>query len=115
MDQTPANGFDLARLEAIVAARAAASDASSYTARLVDAGIAKAAQKFGEEATETLIAALCEDEAALTGEAADLLYHLLVVLHLRGVPLSAIMAELERRTARTGLEEKASRPVAAGL
>ncbi len=101
--------FSLADLEAIVAARAQSGDPTSYTRKLVSRGLPKAAQKLGEEGIETVIAALAEDEAALTGEVADLLYHLLVVLHLKGVPLSAVMAELRRRTAQTGLEEKASR------
>ncbi len=109
------SGFDLASLEAIVAARAASTDGSSYTARLAAAGVAKAAKKLGEEATETVIAAVAEDEASLTGEAADLLYHLLVVLRLRGVPLEAVMDELRSRTVQTGLEEKASRPKGSGI
>lgn len=102
--------FDLSQLEAIVAERAASDDANSYTAKLARRGIGKVAQKLGEEAVETVIAALSEDEAALKGEAADLLYHLLVLLHLRGLPLADVMAELQSRTARTGLEEKAARP-----
>jgi phosphoribosyl-ATP pyrophosphohydrolase len=102
--------FTLADLETIVAARARSNDPSSYTAKLAARGLSKAAQKLGEEGVETVIAALTEDDAALTGEAADLLYHLLVVLHLRGLPLSCVMEELQRRTAQTGLEEKASRP-----
>jgi phosphoribosyl-ATP pyrophosphohydrolase len=109
------SGFDLASLEEIVAARAASTDGSSYTAKLAAAGVAKAAKKLGEEATETVIAAVAEDERALTGEAADLLYHLLVVLHLRGVPLADVMEELRSRTARTGLQEKASRPAGSGI
>ena len=102
--------FDLSQLEAIVATRAASSDPNSYTAKLARRGLPKVAQKLGEEAVETVIAALAEDEAALKGEVADLLYHLLVLLHLKGVPLSDVMAELQARTARTGLEEKAGRP-----
>ena len=101
--------FTLTDLETIVAARARSDDPTSYTAKLAARGVAKAAQKLGEEGVETVIAALTEDDKALTGEAADLLYHLLVVLHLRGVPLSAVMAELETRTAQTGLQEKAAR------
>ncbi|WP_279483162.1 phosphoribosyl-ATP diphosphatase [Aureimonas sp. SK2] len=102
--------FDLSQLEAIVAERAASTDEASYTAKLARRGVPKVAQKLGEEAVETVIAALAEDEAALRGEAADLLYHLLVLLHLKGVPLADVMAELQSRTARTGLEEKAARP-----
>ena len=101
--------FTLADLDAIVAQRATSGDPASYTARLAAKGVAKVAQKLGEEAVETVIAAVAEDDDALAGEAADLLYHLLVVLHLRGVPLGAVLAELERRTAQTGLQEKAGR------
>ena len=72
-------------------------------------GVAKCAQKLGEEAVEAAIAAVQGDKAELTGEAADVLYHLLVVLKACDVPLSDVMAELESRTAQTGLEEKAQR------
>jgi phosphoribosyl-ATP pyrophosphohydrolase len=106
--------FTLADLEATVARRAASDDPKSYTAKLAAKGLPKAAKKLGEEAVETVIAALAEDDGALAGEAADLLYHLLVVLHLRGVPLADVLAELERRTVETGLEEKARRPAAGG-
>ncbi|KQT85571.1 phosphoribosyl-ATP diphosphatase [Aurantimonas sp. Leaf443] len=102
--------FDLNDLERIVAQRAASADPSSYTARLAAGGPAKAAKKLGEEAVETVIAAVSETPEKLTSEAADLLYHLLVTLHLSNVPLSAVMEELERRTAETGLQEKARRP-----
>ncbi|SKA35391.1 phosphoribosyl-ATP diphosphatase [Consotaella salsifontis] len=101
--------FTLSQLESIVAARATSDDPKSYTARLSRDGIERAAKKLGEEAVETVIAALGEDRRALTGETADLFYHLLVVLRLKGVSLSDVMEELERRTAQTGLEEKASR------
>ncbi|WP_427025027.1 phosphoribosyl-ATP diphosphatase [Aureimonas ureilytica] len=104
--------FTLAELETIVAARARSDDPTSYTAKLAARGLPKAAQKLGEEGVETVIAAISEDDAALTGEAADLLYHLLVVLHLRGLPLASVMEELQRRTAQTGLQEKAARPLA---
>ena len=103
------SAFTLADLERIVAARAASGDPGSYTAELARGGLPRAARKLGEEAVELVVAALMEDEAALRGEAADLLFHLLVVLHLRGVPLGEVMAELERRTPRTGLAEKAGR------
>ncbi|MBC8129785.1 MAG: phosphoribosyl-ATP diphosphatase [Rhizobiaceae bacterium] len=105
--------FTLTDLEAIVARRAASGDASSYTAKLAAKGISGTAKKLGEEAVETVIAAVSQDEAALACESADLLYHLMVVLHLRGVPFSDVLAELERRTAETGLEEKARRPAEA--
>ena len=102
--------FSLSDLEAIVASRAASGDRNSYTAKLAGKGVAKTAKKLGEEAVETVIAAISEDDAALVGESADLLYHLMVVLHLRNVPLADVLAELQRRTAETGLEEKARRP-----
>lgn len=102
--------FSLADLEAIVAKRSVASPEESWTARLVMKGQPKAAQKLGEEAVEAAIAAVQGDRESLTGEAADLLYHLLVVLRIAGVPLDAVMAELERRTGQSGIEEKAGRP-----
>lgn len=106
--------FTLADLETIVAARATSEDAGSYTASLAAKGIGHVAKKLGEEATETVIAAVSQDDDRLMSEAADLLYHLMVALHLRGVPLSAVMSELKRRTAQTGLAEKAGRPRAPG-
>ncbi|TFF17788.1 phosphoribosyl-ATP diphosphatase [Jiella endophytica] len=105
--------FTLEDLETIVAARAGADETSSYTATLARKGVAHTARKLGEEAIETVVAAIGEDDGHLTSEAADLLYHLLVLLHLKRVPLSAVMAELARRTAQTGLEEKAGRSEAA--
>lgn len=102
--------FDLNRLEAIVAERARSGDASSWTAKLYAAGMEKAAKKMGEEAVETVIAAVSGDDQGLVSESADLLYHWLVVLAVAGVPLERVMAELERRTAQSGLAEKASRP-----
>jgi phosphoribosyl-ATP pyrophosphohydrolase len=72
-------------------------------------GMEKAAQKLGEEAVETVIAAVRDDRDGLVSESADLIYHWLVVLKLAGVPLSDVLAELERRTARSGIAEKASR------
>jgi phosphoribosyl-ATP pyrophosphohydrolase len=104
--------FTLEDLARIVAKRAASDDPASYTARLVRGGIGKCAKKLGEEAVEAALAAVQVDRAALKGEAADVLYHLLVLLHLTGVPFEEVMAELERRTAQTGLEEKASRGAA---
>lgn len=102
--------FDLKRLEAIVADRARSGDASSWTAKLYAAGVEKAAKKMGEEAVETVIAAVSGDDQGLVSESADLLYHWLVVLAVAGVPLERVMAELERRTAQSGIAEKASRP-----
>jgi len=101
--------FSLERLADIIASRAASSDKGSYTAKLAAAGIAKCAQKLGEEAIEAAIAAVQGDRGELTKEAADLIYHLLVVLQVSGVTLDEVKAELHRRTAQSGLEEKASR------
>ena len=101
--------FTLQDLAEIIARRAASGDPGSYTAKLKAAGTAHCAQKLGEEAVETVIAALSEDRAALTAEAADTLYHLLVLLDVAGVPYEDVMDELERRTAQSGLEEKAGR------
>ncbi|MGL4975774.1 MAG: phosphoribosyl-ATP diphosphatase [Bosea sp. (in: a-proteobacteria)] len=102
--------FSLADLEAIVALRAKASPDESWTAKLVAAGPERAAKKFGEEAIEAVLAAATGDRAGLVSESADVLYHLMVVLYARGVPLQDVMVELEARTARSGLAEKASRP-----
>lgn len=99
----------LERLEAIIAARRSADPASSYVAKLNARGLGKIAQKLGEEAVETVIAALAQDREALIGEAADLLFHLLVLLGAKGVPLAEVLAELERREGTSGIAEKASR------
>ncbi len=104
------SGFSLSDLERIVAERASASPDQSWTAKLFAAGQTKAAKKLGEEAVETVIAAISQDRKNLTDEAADLLYHLLVVLKIADIPLSDVFAELERRTVQSGLQEKASRP-----
>lgn len=101
--------FTLADLAKIVADRGRSGDPGSYTAKLIGAGVGKCARKFGEEAVEAALAAVSEDDAALTAEVADVLYHLLVMLAARGVPLDAVMAELQKRTAQGGLAEKASR------
>lgn len=103
------SGFSLAELEKIVAERGRSGDSGSWTAKLFTGGVDKAAKKFGEEAVETVIAAVGGDRKALVSESADLLYHWLVVLALAGVPLSEVIAELERRTAQSGVAEKASR------
>ena len=102
--------FSLSDLEKIIAARGKSGDASSWTAKLFAGGMEKAAKKLGEEAVETVIAAVSGDEKALVSESADLIYHWLVVLALADIPLSEVMAELEHRTARSGIAEKASRP-----
>jgi len=101
--------FSLRDLEKIVSKRADVDDGSSYTAMLIKTGIAKCAQKMGEEAVETVIAAVNRDRTELIKESADLLYHLLVVLKKSDIPLSEIMAELEQRTSQSGLAEKTSR------
>jgi phosphoribosyl-ATP pyrophosphohydrolase len=102
--------FTLNDLAAIIAARATAGDTgTSYTAKLIADGIERCARKFGEEAVEAVIAAVAEDEAALTAEAGDVLYHLLVMLRARNISLDAVMAELEKRTQQSGLSEKAGR------
>lgn len=102
-------GFTLPDLAAIVAERAKASPEASWTAKLVAAGPERVARKFGEEAVEAVIAAVQGDRAALTAEAADVLYHLLVLLQVSGVALDDVMSELERRTSQSGLAEKAAR------
>lgn len=99
----------LSRLEATIAARAAADPDTSYVAKLHTKGLGKIAQKVGEEATESIIAALTEGREELTKEAADLLFHLLVMLGARGVSLAEVLAELDRREGTSGLIEKASR------
>lgn len=99
----------LQRLEATIAARRAADPDSSYVAKLNAKGLSKIAQKLGEEATETVIAALIEDNDALVGEAADLLFHLMVLLSAKDIPLASVLAELERREGTSGIAEKASR------
>ena len=99
----------LTRLEATIAQRLLASPDESYVAKLHAKGVKKIAQKLGEEATEAVIAALCGDEAELVGEAADLLFHLLLLLAEKGVPLGKVLAELDRREGLSGLVEKASR------
>jgi phosphoribosyl-ATP pyrophosphohydrolase len=102
----------LHRLAATIAARKGADAGSSYTASLFAKGLPKIAQKLGEEAVETVIAALQGDPKAVTGEAADLLFHLLVLLEASGVPLADVLAELDRREGVSGLDEKASRTAA---
>ena len=100
----------LARLEATILTRKAEADTgSSHTARLLAKGPEKCAEKFGEEAVEAIIEAVRGDRAALTTEAADVLYHLLVMLAAQDVPLADVLAELERREGRSGIEEKAGR------
>jgi phosphoribosyl-ATP pyrophosphohydrolase len=101
--------FSLNDLARLVAERASAGPGQSYTAKLLAGGPALAAKKLGEEAIEVAIAAVQGDRKALVAEAADVLYHLVVVLQAGNVPLDDVMAELERRTAQSGLAEKESR------
>lgn len=106
--------FSLADLQAVIAARATSSANASYTKSLLEGGPTRCAKKFGEEAIETVIAAVQEDRAAFVAEAADTLYHLMVLLHSRGVTLQDALDELERRTAQSGHQEKAARAKPAG-
>ena len=101
--------FSLDDLSNLIASRAAATGDKSYTRSLIDGGPAKAGKKLGEEAVECVIAAVQGDKKALTLEAADVIYHLLVVLQIGGVSLQDVVAELGRRTHQSGLEEKAAR------
>ncbi|RJY09973.1 phosphoribosyl-ATP diphosphatase [Aurantiacibacter aquimixticola] len=99
----------LSRLEQTIAARRDASPNTSYVAKLQAAGLPQIAQKLGEEATETVIAALSGSREELTREAADLLFHLLVLLGAKDVTLADVLAELDRREGVSGLDEKAAR------
>jgi phosphoribosyl-ATP pyrophosphohydrolase len=101
--------FTLGDLAAIVHQRASASPEQSWTARLLASGPEHVARKFGEEALEAMIAAVQGDKAALTAEAADVLFHLLVLLEAGGIDLDDVMSVLERRTSQSGLAEKAAR------
>ena len=105
----PMAHYTLHDLEQTIAQRASADAAQSYTRALLDKGVAHCAKKFGEEAVETVIAALGDDRAALVAESADVLYHLLVVLKARGVALDEVEAALEQRAAQSGHAEKAAR------
>jgi phosphoribosyl-ATP pyrophosphohydrolase len=108
MKKPMSSRFTLHDLAARVKERAQASPDVSYTAKLLDKGVGHCAKKLGEEAVETVIAAVHEDRERLTAEAADLIYHLLVVLEARGIALAEVEGVLSRRT--SGLDEKASRP-----
>jgi phosphoribosyl-ATP pyrophosphohydrolase len=101
--------FTLTNLDAIIALRTSADAGTSYTKSLLDAGVAHAAKKFGEEAVEAVIAAMEHDKTALIKESADVLYHLLVLMRAGGVSLEDVQDELQRRTAQSGHQEKASR------
>ena len=99
----------LDRLAATIQARKGADPESSWTAKLLSKGAEKCAEKFGEEAVEAIIEAVKGDRDKLTSEAADVLYHLLVMLAARDVTLDQVLAELERREGTSGLAEKAAR------
>jgi phosphoribosyl-ATP pyrophosphohydrolase len=107
--EAPASMFTLDDLARAIAERAQAGGEKSYTHSLIAKGPSHCAKKFGEEAVELVIAAASDDEAAVRFEAADVLYHLLVVLRARNVALADVIGELERRTGQSGLEEKAAR------
>ena len=96
-------------LFATIEARASADPDSSWTAKLLAKGPEKCAEKFGEEAVEAIIEAVKDDKTKLASEAADVLFHLLVMLKSRDVALSDVMAELSRRQGQSGIAEKASR------
>ena len=99
----------LDRLFATIETRRSADPETSWTARLFAKGPEKCAEKFGEEAVEAIIEAVRGDREKLTGEAADVLYHLLVMLAAHEVALDDVLAELDRRMDRSGIDEKASR------
>jgi phosphoribosyl-ATP pyrophosphohydrolase len=101
--------FTLDELARTIDERAEASAQTSYTRSLLEKGAAHCARKFGEEAIELTIAAAALDENAVRAEAADVLYHLLVVLRARGVALSSVIDELQKRSGQSGHEEKAAR------
>lgn len=100
----------LEELEKIIAARAEASPGESWTAKLLAKGPEKVAEKFGEEAIEAIIEAIKGNRERLVSEAADVLFHLLVMLKSQEVPLGEVLDELNRRQGQSGLEEKATRP-----
>jgi phosphoribosyl-ATP pyrophosphohydrolase len=99
----------LQRLAETIRHRRSEPAGKSYTRQLLDGGPAKCAKKLGEEAVEVVIAGVHQDDTALAAEAADLLYHLLVLLEVRGVALADVLAIIERRMGTSGLDEKASR------
>jgi phosphoribosyl-ATP pyrophosphohydrolase len=100
----------IALIEAVIRERRGGDPDSSYVARLLARGRGKIAQKVGEEAVETVIAAMAGDARELTSEAADLVFHLLVLLADAGLSMADVLAELRRREGVSGLAEKAARP-----
>src|SRR6202163_1473224 len=105
----PMTKFTIHDLEQRVHERAQASPDVSYTRKLLDRGVAQCAKKFGEEAIETVLAAVGEDRDRLIAEASDLIYHLLVLLKSREIALAEVEAALAARTNQSGLDEKAAR------
>lgn len=99
----------LERLAATIRARRSEGAEKSYTRQLLDAGVERCAKKLGEEAIETVIAGVGQSDDALKAEAADLLYHLLVLLECRGVALEDVLDVLDKRTTQSGLAEKSAR------
>ena len=99
----------LSRLAATIAARCGGDPDTSYVAKLLARGTPVIARKLGEEAVETIIAALSGDRKELVGEAADVIFHLLVLLEAEGIPLGEVLAELDRREGTSGIAEKAAR------
>ena len=99
----------LSRLAATIAARKGADPESSWTAKLLSKGPEKCAEKFGEEAIEAIVEAVRGDRDRLTSEAADVLYHLMVMLTARDIALDDVLAELDRRAGQSGIAEKVSR------
>lgn len=103
------HGDILTRLEATIAERRNGDPSASYVAKLSAKGVPKIAQKVGEEAVESVIAAMADDRAGLVGEAADLIFHLMILLAAKDVPLTEVLAELQRREGVSGIDEKAAR------
>ena len=101
--------FTLQELSEIISKRARSGDKKSYTRKLMEKGVERCAKKFGEEAVELALAAVLEDRQAVRAEAADVIYHFLVLLEASGVTLSEVVDELAGRRGKTGLEEKAAR------
>ena len=99
----------LARLETTIRLRLSSSPEESYVAKLAQRGLPVIARKLGEEATETIVAALTGDDAEVVGESADVLFHLMVLLAHKGIAFDTVLDELERREGTSGLDEKASR------
>jgi phosphoribosyl-ATP pyrophosphohydrolase len=109
MPDSPSDALTLNALSKRIAERAKASPQESYTAKLLEKGPEYIARKFGEEAVETIIAACSEKREPLIAEAADVVYHLLVLLQARQITIEEVMAELQRRTHQSGIAEKAAR------